>query len=97
MKESDRLFADQQWIEVFHENVELSGESYRVIKDIYDEHGTYRTAAEQERNHDIISERETSDIDDCHDQSLTIGIAVSRIDILHGIPDHLSSETNSGL
>lgn len=95
VKKSDELFSDQQWNEVFHESVELSGESHRVIEGIYDEHGTYRTAAEQQRNHEILVNRETSDIADCHGQSLTIGIADSRIDILHGIPDHISPETNS--
>lgn len=95
MKESGGFFADQTWTEIFREYVELSGEEYRIIEELYDEHGTYRTVAEQEIDHEVISNRETSDVDDCHDQSITIGISDRRIDILHGVPDHLPSETNS--
>lgn len=93
-KESDGVFADQKWTRVFHESVELAGEEHRVFEGIYDEHGTYRTAAERVSNHDVIYNRETATVDACHDQSSTIAIADSRIDILHGIPDHLASETN---
>lgn len=95
LKESDGFFADQEWTEIFREDVELPGEEYRVIEGIYDEHGTYRTVAERETDHETLSNRETSEVDDCHDQSITIGIADSRIDILHGVPDHLASATGT--
>jgi len=95
LRKSDSVFADQQWTETFQESIELSGESYRVVEGIYDEHGTYRTVAERERNHDTIYNRETVDVTDCHGQSFTIGIADSRIDMFRGVPDHLSPGTDS--
>lgn len=94
-KESGRLFADREWTTVFHDSVDLSGEDHRVIEGIYDEHGTYRTAAERVSDHDTIYSRETSDVDSCRDQSITIGIADGRIDVLHGVPDRLASETTA--
>ncbi|WP_265110832.1 hypothetical protein [Halosolutus halophilus] len=95
MQKSDGLVADQEWTGIFSEYIELAGEEYRIVEGVYDEHGTYRTLAEQETGHEIISEQETSDIDSCHDQNITVGIADSRIDILHGVPDHLASETET--
>ena len=95
MRESNGLLSDRKWTEIFRESVKLPEGEYRVIEETYDEHGRYRTQAEWERGHDIIVERELSDVDSCHDRSVTITIAEDRIDILHGIPDHLTSETDS--
>lgn len=95
MQKSEGLFAAQEWTELFNEYIGLAGEEYQIVEGVYDEHGTYRTLAEQETGHEIVSEQETSDIDSCHDQNITVGIADDRIDILRGVPDHLASETEA--
>ena len=95
LKETDGLFADRDWEAVFRDDIELPDGEHRIVEDVYDEYGTYRTVAEQRTGHDALYEREIADVDDCHDQSVTIGIADGRLDILQGVPDHLASETDS--
>ncbi|MDS0474822.1 hypothetical protein [Natrinema sp. 1APR25-10V2] len=95
LRESDGIFNDGDWEDVFLETVEIPGEAHSIIESVYDAYGTYRTEAECQFDHTVRSDRQISEIDDCDDQVVTIGIGDEIVTILSGRPDHLSSENGS--
>ncbi|WP_136350948.1 hypothetical protein [Natronorubrum bangense] len=87
----ERMFADTEWEQTFSETIELPGERRSTIEQIYDTHGTYRTEAEHEER----LEQNRSEVDDCEDRVVTIGIGDGAHSIMNGRPDELLPEAES--
>ena len=89
----ERIFADNEWEQTVSETIEVPGERRSTIEQVYDTHGTYRTEAEHEERSQL--EQNRSEVDDCEDQVVTIGIGDDAHSVINGRPDELLPEAKS--
>lgn len=94
-KKSDGILNGNEWTNVLLETIEIPGKTHRVVEGVYDEYGTYRTEAESRFDRTVRSDQQRTEIDECDDQVVTIGIGDTIVTILNGVPDHLSSDNSS--
>ena len=87
----ERLLRDNRWVQLFSDTLEVPGERRLTIEQLYDTQGMYRTEAE----HNQRLEQNRSEIDDCEDQVVTIGIGDGLHSIMNGRPDELLPEADS--
>ena len=87
----ERLVRDAGWEQTFSEAIDVPGESHVSREEIYDTHGTYRTEAE----HGGRLEQNRSEVDDCEDRAVTIGIGDGIHSIMTGRPDEFLPEAES--
>lgn len=90
-RQSERLLHDGQWTSVLSETIEVPSQRRTTLERVYDTIGTYRTAVQHEQRF----EEDQTDIDQCDDQVITVGITDSMLSILTGRPDELLPEANT--
>jgi len=90
-RQSEQLIGNSRWDPVLSETIEIPSQRRVTIERLYDTVGTYRTAAQ----HNQRFEEDRTDIDQCDDQVITVGIAESMLTILTGRPDELLPEADT--
>jgi len=96
-KQSDGIWSDSEWSNILLETFDIPSNTHRVVEEVYDEHGTYRTEAECQFDQGVRSEQQRSEVDNCDGQVVTIGIGENIVTILNGLPDHLASDNDFGV
>lgn len=87
LRETEGIISDDGWSVTLSETVEIPGETHEIIEEVYDQLGNYRT----EVSHNSHLEQNSSEVDECSDRVVTIGIGDGVVSIINGRPERLAS------